>query len=137
MNKGEWEKAIADLDAAIRLDAGQPFPHFNRGFAYFRQGKFEKAIADYDEAIRLEPKYADAYRDRGYARAMSGKPREGLRDLNRAIELNPQDQAAYNSRGAAYAGWPIGIWPSPTTIAPSSSTPRTPPPGPTAATPRP
>jgi tetratricopeptide (TPR) repeat protein len=62
--KGDHDRAIADYDAAIRLDPKNALPYFNRGFAYQTKGDNDRAIADYDAAIRLDPKYAPPSFDR-------------------------------------------------------------------------
>src|SRR5580704_10109714 len=56
--KGEYDKAIADYNEAIRLDPKLVRAFVNRGSAWLIKGDNDKAIADYDEAIRLDPKDA-------------------------------------------------------------------------------
>ena len=57
---GEFEKAIAEFAAAIRLDSADAGTFVNRGATYHSQGELELAIADYTEAIRLDKSLADA-----------------------------------------------------------------------------
>jgi len=61
INKGEHDKAIADFNKAIRLDADLAMPHCNRGLAFLRKGDANTAIADCTDAIRLDPNFALAY----------------------------------------------------------------------------
>ena len=63
--KGERERAIADFDAAIRLDPTYALARFNRGLTQDAQGRHEAAIADLTEAIRLRPEWARAFDERG------------------------------------------------------------------------
>jgi tetratricopeptide (TPR) repeat protein len=53
----EPDKAIADLDQAVRLKPASPEALVARGDAHRSKGDFKRAIADYDEAIRIDPKY--------------------------------------------------------------------------------
>src|SRR5437763_11440898 len=65
--KGDFAKAIADYDEAIKNDPQQPAAYNNRGIAYVAAGQYDKAIADYDEAIKINPQYASALNNRGLA----------------------------------------------------------------------
>jgi tetratricopeptide (TPR) repeat protein len=51
--QGDYDRAIADYDEAIRLDPALASAWHNRGNAYARKGDADRAIADYNEAIRL------------------------------------------------------------------------------------
>jgi tetratricopeptide (TPR) repeat protein len=61
------DRAIEDLDQAIRLNPNYALAFSSRGLAYARKGQPDRAIQDYDQAIRLNPKYADAFSNRGAA----------------------------------------------------------------------
>ncbi len=100
---GEYERAIQDLDEAIRLDPQYAFAYNNRGIAYRLLGQYNRAIQDYDEAIRLDPQYADAYYNRGVAYYNLGQYERAIQDWDEAIRLDPQYALAYNNRGIAYA----------------------------------
>ena len=52
---GQYQRAIQDLDEAIRLDPQYAHAYFIRGTAYDRLGQTEQANQDFDEAIRLDP----------------------------------------------------------------------------------
>ena len=65
MHKGEYDKAIADYNEAIRLDPLDAHAYYRRGVAWTLKDEYDKAIADYTEAIRLDPKDADNYHQRG------------------------------------------------------------------------
>ncbi|MFQ5924663.1 MAG: tetratricopeptide repeat protein, partial [Dehalococcoidia bacterium] len=84
---GEFERAIEDLDEAIRLDPRVAMSYGNRGFAYYNLGEFERAIEDYDEAIRLDPQDAVAYVLRAMAYTLLNMDSAAQQDIDRAIEL--------------------------------------------------
>src|ERR1051325_5788783 len=64
-NTGDPDRAIADYDEAILLNADDADPYYNRAAAWEAKGLLDLAIADYDESIRLDPKKAGAYDSRG------------------------------------------------------------------------
>jgi tetratricopeptide (TPR) repeat protein len=76
--KGQYDRAIEDLDQAIRLNPNYAASFSNRGLAYVRRGQYDRAIEDLDQAIRLNPNYAAAFNNRGSAYSAKG-------DLDRAI----------------------------------------------------
>jgi tetratricopeptide (TPR) repeat protein len=55
IEKGEWDRAIEELDGAIRLDATDARAFYHRGMAYGRKGERERAAADLDRALTLKP----------------------------------------------------------------------------------
>ena len=50
-DKGDHDRAIADFNAAIRLDSKSAAAYYGRGVAYHRKRDLNNAIADYSEAI--------------------------------------------------------------------------------------
>src|SRR5215468_7218949 len=52
-DKGDYDRAIADFNEAIRLDPKIAMFQANRGLSYSNKGDYERAITDYDQAIRL------------------------------------------------------------------------------------
>jgi len=84
---GEYEKAIADHNEAIRTDPTYAAGFMHRGNAYARHGEFDRAIADLSEAIRLTPKDADAFYNRGYTYSHKGDHERAVADYTTGIEL--------------------------------------------------
>jgi tetratricopeptide (TPR) repeat protein len=56
--KGDYHRAMADFDQAIKLDPKLALAYYDRGYAYNNKGDHERAIADLDRAITLNPKWA-------------------------------------------------------------------------------
>jgi tetratricopeptide (TPR) repeat protein len=54
-NAGAYDRAIADYNAAIRLDPKSALAFIGRGDAYTSKGDHDRAVADYNEAVRLDP----------------------------------------------------------------------------------
>ena len=83
-SKGDYDRAIADYNEAIRLDPKiTPSPTTTAALAYNGKGDYDRAIADYNEAIRLDPKYAAAYNNRGNRLQQQGRLRPRHRRLQR------------------------------------------------------
>jgi len=102
LDKGKYDKAIADFTQAIRLKPDFAFAYNNRGIAHSDQGDHAKAIADLTEAIRLKPDFAAAYNERGIALADKGDYDRAISDYTEAIRLEPDDAAAYSNRAWAF-----------------------------------
>jgi tetratricopeptide (TPR) repeat protein len=100
--KGEYDKAIADCDKAIRLDPQFAGAYLSRGTAYFQKHDYDRAITDYDHAIQLDPKDAQAYLNRGIAYVRKRDYDKAIADADHAIQLNPKNAIAYINRGTAY-----------------------------------
>ncbi len=91
-NMGNYDRAIADYDTAIKLNPKFANAYNNRGFAYYRKRQYDRSIADYDNAIKLNPKYARAYGNRGVAYYRKRQYDRAIADFRKAIELRPGDR---------------------------------------------
>ena len=100
---GDNNRAMLDLNEAIRLDPKLAMAFNNRGAAYNEQGDNDRAIADYNEAIRIDPKLAMAFSNRGNAYSDKGDNDRAIADFNEAIRLDPERARAFNHRGYAYS----------------------------------
>jgi tetratricopeptide (TPR) repeat protein len=102
-HKGEYDRAIADLNEAIRLDPKNAHAFSNRGIAWRHKGDFERAVADYDEAIRLDPREPDYWNNRCWARATANRDlQQALADCNEALRLKPDEANTMDSRAFVY-----------------------------------
>jgi lipoprotein NlpI len=91
---GDIERAIADFDAAIRLDPKDGVAFGNRGYAHGMRTNYDQAIFDFTEAIRLNPYNSSMYLKRGLARFYSGYPAAAVQDFAAAVRLRPSDAYA-------------------------------------------
>ena len=101
-NLKQYQRAIEDYNAAIRLMPNDYESYNNRGGAYSNLGQYQRAIEDYDEAIRLKSDFAAAYNNRGTAYGNLGKKQLAIEDYSSAIRLEPAQAASYFNRGNAY-----------------------------------
>src|SRR5262249_7615056 len=88
--KGEYDKAIRDYDAAIRLEPKFPDAFRERGQMWDAKGEYDKAIDDYTEAIRLYPKFHKAFLARGNAWNAKKEYDKAIADYTEAIKFNPK-----------------------------------------------
>ncbi len=95
----EYEKAIADLDIALKLQNNLALAYNSRGICYESLGKIEKAIENYNQAVKLEPENYIFFINRGDAFNKAGQGKNSYQDYTHAIELNSKSALAYRQRG--------------------------------------
>jgi len=121
--KGDYDRAVADYNQAIKLNAKFASAYNNRGVAYDKKGEYDRAILDYDQAIKLRPSaeghydraiddynqaiklkadFAAAFDNRCWARAVVGILKQALADCNEALRLMPNNAATLDSRGFVF-----------------------------------
>jgi tetratricopeptide (TPR) repeat protein len=98
----EYEKALTDLNEAIRLDPERPAYFSNRGMVYDRLGEYDRAIGDYDQALRRDPTDSLTYNHRGLAYRAKKDDDRAISDYGQAIRLDAQLSDAYFNRGNVY-----------------------------------
>jgi tetratricopeptide (TPR) repeat protein len=98
----DYDRAIADFDASIRLDPASAPTFNNRGSAWYAKGDSDRAIADFDKAIQLDPAYALAYHNRGEIWKDKGDFNLAIADYGKAIGFDPGYTAAHTDRALAY-----------------------------------
>ena len=100
--KGEYAKALVDLDKAIAAFPGYADAYNNRGMVHYHQGLLISALADLSQAIKINPRFAEAYVNRGAVLGAGGHFAEAMADDNQALALNPNSVEGYNNRGNVY-----------------------------------
>ncbi len=100
-DSGQHQKAIEDLNNAVRLKHDYTDAYNNRGTVYHELGRYQEAIQDYHKALRLKPGYI-IYYNRGNSYIKTGRIPEAIEDFTQTIRLKPDFIEAYNNRGFAY-----------------------------------
>lgn len=99
--KGEFDKAMPDLNAAIRLKpTAEGFAH--RGYVYQKQRQFDDALADFNQALRLDPQHYLALFLRGLVLGDAGNTKASLSDLDAALALQPDSREVLQARGQVH-----------------------------------
>ena len=102
MEKGDYDAAIGDYNAALRLNPNDATAYHSRGTAYLATRHYDAALRDYNAALRLNPNDA-TYDLRGATYLAKGHYDAALRDFNMALSLNPNNPNAYANRGRVYS----------------------------------
>ncbi len=92
--KGDYERAIDDLNRAIESNPNYPNPYNHRGNVWSRLGKSTNALKDFDKAIELNNKYALAFYNRGVELERLGNESASIDDYKKAISLDPSNKDA-------------------------------------------
>jgi tetratricopeptide (TPR) repeat protein len=109
LSKNDFDNAIADDSAALKLDPRNVFAVSNRAIAYARQGDRDRAIADYAKTRQIDPAAVAANRELVEigvvaARAASLQNSQYLGDMiKNATEREAFRYAAYIARTPAPA----------------------------------
>jgi lipoprotein NlpI len=99
---GDDDHAMADDDAAIKLDPNLAAAYSGRGDIYMDREDPDRAIAEYDQALQHDAKHVAAYVGRSGAYAQKGDFDHALADASEAVRLDPKSADAYETRGKAY-----------------------------------
>jgi tetratricopeptide (TPR) repeat protein len=105
---GEFDKAIADCDAASRLDSGDLRALGLRAWAWLGKKELDKAILDVTRVIEINPPTAAAYKLRGSAWRYKGQFQKALADYTQAVRLDSKDPQAYLMQAEILATCPDG-----------------------------
>ena len=85
--KATIDRALADLNQALKLKPDEANFYDSRGFAYAGKGEYERAMADYNQALKLEPGADYAYYHRGVIYRTLGDHQKAIADFKRTLEL--------------------------------------------------
>lgn len=99
--KGQYDRAIADYAASLKIDPKQADTHHNIGLARQMSGQVAQAIKDYTAALKLNPRHESALYNRGVTYAQLQDNARAIDDFTNAIRLAPKART-YFSRVSAY-----------------------------------
>jgi tetratricopeptide (TPR) repeat protein len=90
LNRGEYDDAMKDLDAAAAADPKLPFVHFNLGLAYVHKQDYDRARVEFHKDIAIEPDVPYDYEQLGSLEAIAGNENEAAKNYRSALKLDPQ-----------------------------------------------
>jgi tetratricopeptide (TPR) repeat protein/Zn-dependent membrane protease YugP len=101
-DQGEFQAALAEFDAALRLEPSLATSHYNRGHTYLMLGSLDDAMRDLDAALRIEPGLVHAITARGDVWLKRGDFDRALAEYDTAHRLAPQNATVLTCRGYAW-----------------------------------
>ena len=96
---GQYEKAIASYDQAIKHKHDYYEAWLNRGEALDNLQRDELAIASYEKAIEIQPNSYEAWYNKGWSLNRLKRYQKALTCYEKAIQIRPNDYAAWHSKG--------------------------------------
>jgi len=102
----DLDRAMADFEAAIRLDPNFFDGYNGRGRVYHARGDDVRALGEYEIAIRLDPKSPWPHNNRGVAYFALGDTVRAIADYGEAIRLDPGIFWPHANRGEIH--WRMG-----------------------------
>ena len=91
---GQLDLALADFNAALRIDPLLVEPVTNRGSVNLKKRNFDQAIADYTAVIAREPRHISAYVNRGVAHLKKHELDAAMQDFDAAMRIDSSSYAA-------------------------------------------
>ena len=110
-DKGDLDRAIADLGEAIQRDPDQRVARISRGQLLFKKQDWDRAIDDFSAGIQMgggvhapdgDSWALTAFHDRGVCYRNTGDVDHAIEDLDEAIRRDPTSALSFANRGDAY-----------------------------------
>ena len=98
----EYEKAVADLTAAMEIDPNDDASLLFRVGCYEAMKDYDKAFAEYARLLYFQPDHIGVLHSRASLYCDQEMYENAIRDLNRALEKAPEFQPAYTVRGRTW-----------------------------------
>jgi tetratricopeptide (TPR) repeat protein len=95
-------QALADFQAAVKLDANRWKAIQNRGVSYGVLGLHDDALADFTRVTQIKPDYFYSWFNRAEINLETGRNAEAVRDYTAALKLKSDDASTYRQRARAY-----------------------------------
>ena len=95
---GDYDKAITDFDAAIRLNPETAINYQDRGLAKEALGEKGAAKADFEEAARKNGDLAKNYYEDGRGKNSGRAYEAAMVSFDKALRLNPEYASVYSNR---------------------------------------
>lgn len=100
---GDFDGAIAEYRAAIRLKSKFAMSHFNLGITLAAKGELDASITELRTAIQLAPKNADVHTGLASVLYDKGDVQGAMAECRLAIDLKPKNANAWNTLAWMYA----------------------------------
>lgn len=99
VSAGEFTKAIASWEKALKINPNLSEAWHNRGSALGRLGDYESAITSFQNALTIDPNNYQAWNDRAHALYQLENWAEAIVSWNNALKLVPANHLFWYNRG--------------------------------------
>ena len=104
---GRLDDAIAECQAALRLDPNFADAHDNLGYVLQREGRMQEALAQYQAAARVKPDFALAHAHlAGILYGEPGRMDDAISEYQEALRLRPNTPDVHNNLANAFFATP-------------------------------
>lgn len=94
----EIDKALADIDEAIKLEPTNPGLYINRSYMRYRKNDIRGTMADLDYAISLDPDNVTAHYNRALLRSEVGANNKAIEDYDFVLSHDADNYPAFYNR---------------------------------------
>ncbi|UCD11505.1 MAG: tetratricopeptide repeat protein [Nitrospinaceae bacterium] len=98
----QWDEALAEYQAAARLNPENADAYNNLGVVYKARGELDRAIKEFLRAVYLDPGYSKAYNNIGVVYYMKQDFDGAIRNYEKAIEARSDNLEAFNNLALVY-----------------------------------
>ncbi len=106
LDKGELDKAIANLQAAIDLRPDNGPAHNNLAKALLRKGRLAEAMVHYQKFLEIEPENVEARNILGTALIQQGRVKEAIDQWEAVLAIQPENGNAASNLAWVFATSP-------------------------------
>jgi tetratricopeptide (TPR) repeat protein len=93
-NNGEVNKALEDLNTAVKMDKQNAEAHFGIALIRLQEGDLKQAEKELTIVIKASPKWVEPYLSRSVAYRKLGDKDKAIADLKKVMKLDPKNAAA-------------------------------------------
>jgi tetratricopeptide (TPR) repeat protein len=98
IERGDSEKAVADLTKLVEKEAGNPLVVGALAEALINLKKYDEALKYCEDVIKIAPQSTLGYKLRAQIFVMQDDVKSAIKDLDRALEINANDLGALLTR---------------------------------------
>lgn len=101
--RGDYEKGLADLDAALEIAPNDLNTVFGLAEVQSYAGQYDKSIRNYRAGLAKDPSNTKGRTELGLVLSYAGRHDEALRELNTVLEQAPQNVSAQIAKASVLA----------------------------------
>ena len=101
VSAGEFERAIASWEKALKINPNLSEAWHNRGSALGRLGEYGRAVESFDKALAIDPQNHQAWNDRAHALYQMQQWSAAAKSWSNAVKLAPGNHLFWYNRGCA------------------------------------